>query len=89
MPENPGLLSLFTDSIVASHPDLRSAIIAAARGMDSTIRPLWFRFHRPEGHSPTNFRRQQGHSPSIPCGSAMKADGWGIVMIALNANGSR
>jgi hypothetical protein len=32
---------------------------------------------------------QQGHSPSNPFDNAEKADGCGIVMIALNASGAR
>jgi hypothetical protein len=36
-----------------------------------------------------NGRRQQGHSPSIPRVRLMNAVGWGIVMIALKASGSR
>jgi hypothetical protein len=33
--------------------------------------------------------RQQGQSPSIPLARPMNAVGWGIVMIALKASGSR
>lgn len=33
--------------------------------------------------------RQHGHSPSYPLTSAVNADGCGMVIIALNANGAR
>jgi len=36
-----------------------------------------------------NGRRQQGHISVIPFASPVKAVGWGIVMMALAANGSR
>lgn len=36
-----------------------------------------------------NRRRQQGHSPSKPLTRDQNADGWGNVIIALNASGPR
>ena len=44
----------------------------------------------PRGYEASAKRlRQHGHSPSKPLTSAANADGWGSVMIALNANGAR
>ena len=53
------------------------------------VRTWLLRFHRPEVYTASaNRRRQHGHSPSKPLTSAVKADGCGSVMIALNASGA-
>ena len=41
------------------------------------------------GHSILDQAALDGHSLWNPRASAMNADGWGIVIIALNANGAR
>ena len=57
--------------------------------------PFSRRWTEPTGRIQRRFQtspkrlRQQGHSPSYPLTSAAKADGCGIVMIALNAKGAR
>ena len=40
-------------------------------------------------HAWSNLRLQHGHSPSNSFSSVLNAVGWGSVMIALNASGSR
>ena len=70
------------------HQSVRASVDQTGASCAEWMMSVWL-IGRPFHSAFVKGLRQQGQSPSIPLASPMNAVGWGIVIIALKASGSR